>query len=210
MGAVNRRRAVVEEIRALQAAEQRRRDERPELALPGAILDLITSCGFQYYAEHDVTDDLEFLDRAAELLRTEGPPRFDSPFWTDAVTCVHRLGRETAPWRADTGDLDAQDALRGVLVDVPTKVLLGRRDEEASPDLVCRTEAVGLTDDVSTPYRCASRISALGYFSAPDRCGVIDEMAALRDRYEKAASERDELDEVIRGAARRFLEWSAA
>ncbi|MEJ2862823.1 hypothetical protein [Actinomycetospora flava] len=207
---MNKRRAAVEEIRALQSAEQRRRDERPELALPGAILDLITSCGFQYYAEHDVTDDLEFLNRAAELLRTQGPPRSDLPFWTDAVACVDRLERETAPGRADTGDLDAHDALRRIVVSVPPEVLLGRRDEEASPDLVCRSEAVGLTDDVSTPYRCASRISALAYFSAPDRYGVIDEMVALRERYEKAAGERDELDEAIRRAARRYLEWSAA
>lgn len=201
---VNERSAVVAEIRALQAADQQWRDERPELVLPGAILDVITSCGFQYYAEHDVTDDLRFLDRAVALLEHADPPR------TDAVACVRRLERETRPLRTDTGDLDAREALRRVLVEVPPDVLLGRRDEEASPDLVCRNEAIGLADGISTPYRCASRISALASFNAPDRYGLIDEMVALRERYETSATERVELAESIRAGVRRCLEWSQA
>ncbi|MFC5137006.1 hypothetical protein ACFPK1_02080 [Actinomycetospora rhizophila] len=205
---MNERRAVVAGIRELQAADQQWRTEHPELALPGALLDVITSCGFQYYAEHDVTDDLRFLDRAGELLKHA--PSLVAPYWTSAATCIRRLAHEAEPLRADTGDLDAREALRRVLVEVPPDVLLGRRDEEASPVLVCRNEAIGLADGISTPYRCASRISALAYFSAPDRYGVIDEMVALRERYETSATERVELAESIRAGVRRYLEWSQA
>jgi hypothetical protein len=198
------RRAVVAEIRKLQAADRQRRDARPELMLPGALLDLITSCGLQYYADHAVTDDMQLLDQAVQLLERAQQPS------TDTVACVHRLERETRPWRAELGDLDADDALRRIVVEVPPEVLLGRRDEEASPDLVCWNEAIGLLDEVSTTYRCASRISALAYFNAPDRYGVIDEMVALRQRYETVKSERDELDVVIRERIRRYLAWSQA
>ncbi|MEJ2888847.1 hypothetical protein [Actinomycetospora aeridis] len=75
---------------------------------------------------------------------------------------------------------------------------------------MCWIEATGLTDGVSTPYRCASRISALAYVSAPDRYGVIDEMAALRHRCETHGSERDQLDGLIRARVRRFLAWRQA
>lgn len=93
-----------------------------------------------------------------------------------------------------------------MIVGVPPRALLGREDDEASPDLVCWNEAHGLLDDISTPYRCASRISALAYFSAPDRHGLIDEMVARRERYEAVAADQDELDVLIRGRVRQYLD----
>ena len=92
-----------------------------------------------------------------------------------------------------------------MIVEVPQQALLGRTDEEASPDLVCRNEASGLLEGISTPYRCASRISALAYFNAPDRHGLIDEMVARRERYETVAADRNELDIVIRERVRQYL-----
>ncbi|WP_433784407.1 hypothetical protein ACQPX6_29700 [Actinomycetospora sp. CA-101289] len=201
---------VVAEIRRLQHAEQEWRAQHPELRLRFALLDLITSCCFQSYPDHAVADDVALLDRAVDLLDDEDQARLGTAVEEAAIACVRRLDRDTARRHDVQGDLDAQDALRGTLVTVPPQVLLGRDDDEAAPDTVCWNEAHGLAEGISRPYHCASRIAALAYFSAPDRLGLIDEMVALRDRYEARSGERAELDEVIRARIARYLEDVAA
>lgn len=200
---------VVAEIRRLQHAEQEWRAERPELRLRFALLDLVTSCCFQSYPDHAVADDVALLDRAVDLLDHDDQARLGTAFEEKAIACVRRLDREAARRHDVRGDLDAQDALRRTIVSVPPEVLLGRDDDEAAPDTVSWNEANGLTEGINRPYHCASRIAALAYFSAPDRLGVIDEMVALRDRYEARSGERAELDEVIRARVERYLSDAA-
>jgi hypothetical protein len=196
----------VAEIRRLQATENVWRAERPGLALRFVTLDLVTACSLQRYADHSVRDDVALLDRAVDLLGDGDQDRLGTAFETAALALVTRLDAETPTRHEVWGDLDAEDDLRRTLVTVPPRVLLDRDDDEGAPDTLCWNEANGLVEGISAPYRCASRISALAYFSAPDRLGVIDEMVALRERYEWRPSERPALEAAIRDRVERYLE----
>jgi hypothetical protein len=204
---VTRAHRAIAEIRELQRAEQTWRGEHPQLAHRFAVLDLLTSCGFQYYSEHAVEDDLVLLDRAAAALTAaEETPR-PTTYEHAVRTATLALAGKVAGLPRNSRDLDDLDRLARVVVAVPTQVVLGRDDPEASSDLVCWNECHGLLEAVALPYRTASRISALGFLGAADRYRIIDTMVAMRERYESQPAARRTLDDDIRVAAAEFVDW---
>jgi hypothetical protein len=207
MEPVSRAHRAIAGIRELQRAEQTWRAGLPHLAHRFAVLDLLTSCGFQYYADHAVEDDLALLDRALEALRDAPPAASPSAYEVAARDAVSTLAKEVEPLSRDAHDLDGLERVREVIIRVPPRAILGRTDPEASSDLVCWNECHGLLEGVASPYRTASRISALAYLSATDRYHVIDTMVAMRQRYELHPDERAALDVSIHDAAREFVDW---
>lgn len=200
---------MVAEIRRLQGMEQHWRDRHPQWALRTVLLDTVTSCGFQAFSDHRVEDDLALLERAVAVREEPDQQRTGSTVERLSLACLDELW-SAVPVGPPPGDLDTNDAARSVVIATPQRILLGREDEEARGDLVCWNEVNGLLEGVADPYRCASRISALAYFDAPDRYHVIDAMVALRQRYETRADERPGLDVEIRAQAFGFSTWFAS
>lgn len=198
---------VVARIRALQDEERAWRARYPELALRAAVLDLVTSCGYQYYVEHYLGDDVALLETALGLLDAPNQRLVGSGFEAACLDGLRALDSATASLRHRLGNPEAEDALRKQLVDAPSRALLGRVDQEAAPDMVCWNETNSLLEEISEPYRCAARVSALAFFGAPDRYRVIDRMVAMRERYEARPSERTELDAAIIDGAREYVGW---
>lgn len=192
-------------VRELEAEQGRWRAERPALALRTTVLDLLTSCGLQYYADHSIGDDIRLLDRAVHLLGDQSQRRLTGDFEGRCLRAVGVLDTETADLRRRVGDLDAEDLLRVRVVEIPTQTVLGRVDEEAPADLVCWNETNCLLEGVSLPYRCAAAVATLAHFGVPDRYRIVDHMVALRARYEREWPDRPALDAEILEAAREYV-----
>jgi hypothetical protein len=207
MDAMTRRHPALAHIYALQDEERQRRGARPDLSLRHAVVDLVSGCATQYYADHALSEDLERLDRARGLLHTDDQYRVGSRFETVCLDAVEQLIDAASPRRERTNDLDVHDDLRRVVVDVPARVILGRNDEEAPGDLLCWNEANCLLEGVTGTYRCASAISVLGFLGASDRYRVVDPLIDLRRRYEADPKARPELDVEIREVSSTFVGW---
>ncbi|MEJ2866749.1 hypothetical protein WCD74_03175 [Actinomycetospora sp. OC33-EN08] len=197
-------------MQELQHEERQRRAAHPELALRLAIADLVSGCARQYYADHALSDDLARLDAAHALLDAPGQYHSGTRFETASLETVGLLVAAIHPRRDDAIDLDAEDELRREVVDVPSRTILGRSDQESPGELLCWNEATCLLESVTVPFRCASAVSGLGFLGAPDRFGLIDPMVDLARRYEAAPDERGKLDDEIRESATTFVEWFAA
>lgn len=207
MDAMTRRHPALAHIYALQDEERQRRAARPDLSLRYAVVDLVSGCATQYYADHALSEDLERLDRARGLLHRDDQYRVGSRFETVCLDAVDQLVDAASPRRERTNDLDVYDDLRRVVVDVPARVILGRNDEEAAGDLLCWNEAKCLLEGVTGTYRCASAISVLGFLGAADRYRVVDPLIDLRRRYEADPKARPELDVEIREVSSTFVGW---
>ncbi|NMO93202.1 hypothetical protein [Actinomycetospora sp. TBRC 11914] len=207
MGTMTRRHPALAHVYQLQDEERQRRATRPDLSLRHAVVDLVSGCATQYYADHALSEDLQRLDRAHSLLGAEDQHHSGSRFEALSLDTVDQLLAAARPRRGELDDLDAYDELRGLVISVPTRVILGREDDEAPADLLCWNEASCLLEDVTGPYRCASAVSGLAFLGAADRYHFIDPLVDLKRRYEADPQARPELDDEIRNVSATFVEW---
>lgn len=210
MGTMTRRHPALAHIYQLLDEERRQRVARPDLSLRHAVVDLVSGCATQYYADHPLGEDLRRLDRAHALMRAGDQRQSGTRFEAASLETVEQLEGAVRPRRREIDDLDVHEELRSLVIAVPARTILGREDDEASADLLCWNEANCLLEEVTGPYRCAAAISDLAFLGAADRYHVIDPLADLRRRYETDPEARTELDDDIRQVSLEFVDWFGA